>query len=59
MPKILAAIFSLKTIKCILRVLASLASAILFVSGYLFFISNTDKERDPTNGRKPNRSQDD
>lgn len=38
--------FLIKTIKLILRLLASLASAILLVSGYLFFISITSKSKD-------------
>jgi len=46
MLKVMRLFFSLKTLKFLLRLLASLASAILVVSGYLFFVSTIDRGRE-------------
>ena len=43
MLKLIARLFPLRAIKLFLRFLASLASAIVIVSGYLFFISNNGR----------------
>ncbi|MBT7155991.1 MAG: hypothetical protein HN945_26390 [Deltaproteobacteria bacterium] len=49
MLKLIARLFPLRAIKLFLRFLASLASAIVIVSGYLFFISNNGRDREDEN----------
>ncbi len=46
MLKLTFKLIPFRTIKLVLKLLASLASAIVVVSGYLFFISNTEKNRE-------------
>jgi len=45
MLKLTFKLIPFRTIKLIIKLLASLASAIVVVSGYLFFISNAEKNR--------------
>ncbi len=46
MLKLTFKLIPFRAIKLLLKLLASLASAIVVVSGYLFFISNIDRSRD-------------
>lgn len=46
MFRLTAKLIPFRLIKLILKFIASLASAIMVVSGYLFFISNTDRSRE-------------
>lgn len=46
MLKLTAKLIPIRAIKLLLKFLASLASAIVVVSGYLFFVSNIDSNRD-------------
>ena len=46
MLKLTIKLIPFRAIKFLLKLLASLASAIVVVSGYLFFVSNVDKSRD-------------
>ena len=46
MLKILIKFFSSPFLRFIIRIFASLASAIILVSSYLFFVSNQEKQRE-------------
>jgi len=52
MLKLLIKFFSSPFLRFVIRVFASLASAIILVSSYLFFVSNQEKQRELKNGRK-------
>jgi hypothetical protein len=59
MLKLIAKLFPVKAIKLFLRFLASLASAIVIVSGYLFFISNSERNEENENVIKESVADDD
>jgi len=46
MLKLTIKLIPIRAFKLLLKLLASLASAIVVVSGYLFFVSNMERNRD-------------
>ncbi len=52
MLKLIVKLFPFRAIKLFLRFLAALASAIVIVSGYLFFISNSERNEENENAIK-------
>jgi hypothetical protein len=54
MLKLIIKLFPFRVIKLFLRLLASLASAIVIVSGYLLFISNNERNAENENAIKEN-----
>lgn len=58
MLKILVSFFTSSFFRFVIRAFASLASAIILVSSYLFFVSNQDKQRENKSESKKTKDKD-